>query len=284
MKRSFTQTGLLVKRSHLCCNRTGGFEKRFSPARGQVKLISFTLIELLVVIAIIAILAGMLLPALNSAREKARAIDCVNNIKTMNNYNMAYAADYDDFLVPAIGGSMTYSPYGNPSSWMYLLAENAGKLKIKRTESNFTNGSLYGTLKEFFCPAVTTGKSAPMTVFASYEMGNYAYNGAFGYYATNPPAIVKDDDGNIAHSRLTKVGSIHNASATFTFTDETANPNETPFRHAFSSELPRGYLDRIGARHNQNATVGWADGHVTQQKPITITPDNCAKFLTKNAN
>ena len=102
-----------VKGSHLCRNRADGIAKRHSPARGQVKLNSFTLIELLVVIAIIAILAAILLPALQNARQRGRTSSCVNNLAQTGKSHFMYSSQSDDWIVPY------YIAYtDNPMSWM----------------------------------------------------------------------------------------------------------------------------------------------------------------------
>ncbi len=78
---------------------------------------AFTLIELLVVIAIIAILASMLLPALNKARDKAKAIACVSNLKQLGVSINMYLDDHKGILMPNAGT-------GGAKPWFVYLKEN----------------------------------------------------------------------------------------------------------------------------------------------------------------
>lgn len=92
----------------------------------QKTIKNFTLIELLVVIAIIAILAGMLLPALNNARERSRSARCQANLKSMSTYCILYSDDYDGYI-PNHGYS--YRKNGSADYWWqtYLIKEYFGK-------------------------------------------------------------------------------------------------------------------------------------------------------------
>lgn len=90
-------------------------------ARNSLQSKGFTLIELLVTIVVIAILAAMLLPALNHARSKAKAIKCVSNLKQCGSAIAFYYDDHDGYLVPSISGAGAYAGSVYALRWTQAL-------------------------------------------------------------------------------------------------------------------------------------------------------------------
>ena len=220
---------------------------------------SFTLIELLVVIAIIAILAGMLLPALNSARERARDTTCKNNLKTIGLYTAQYVDTFNEFYPMGAKAAETNSK----DSWFNcmrsyiepMMRGNDGTFydPIHSTSTNIPENHA----KIFRCPTDTFRKNN------SSKKIKYALSYTF---TTN---VAYDTANGIRKVAEVKKPSVRLYRADCTYqTKVDSYVNTTNYNHIYGLH-PSGASDKgeIDFRHSKKTNCLLLDWHV---EPMSI--------------
>ncbi len=224
----------------------------FSPARRQI----FTLIELLVVIAIIAILAAILLPALNSARERGRAASCISNQKQIASAFNMYNNSFDDYFPHYYKAG-----YGN---WTRpLLDMGAVETSVFVCSSLAVNGDYAQDYKN------SEGMPYPGYGINTYGVGCCYYT--------------KQEEGSARTAMYNKLSLIKNASKLCLVADTRWGNNTTVsgYYRFLNAHMIGDSYGNIDPRHNEQLNFALADGHVETLK-LKPWPDEFEPHFNNN--